>query len=802
MIKLYIDNKPADIDASTSVSISLSIASVTSIEHGKAGYSKSITIPATPLNRLLLGDCEQINNRDMFNSDTHTARIEYDGFTVIDGEMLMTECNLNGAGSYKFNIIGGSKNWANHAAKYSISTLKINYSEILSGNLILNSWTDKNSCVCFLPVEREIYQLTNSSVSLMPAARILSSRDYHPFIHIRTLLETIFKEASYDIVSEFFNTDFFNSLYMSGRYPFRDAESLKDSMDFKAGRFADVSATADEFGRVFADPYSNYNSIGNIVDTANPDEKQNGVSAEGVFNNGGCFKNENRGICFIPTSEVSVSFDYHFKYITQYTIMSREELSGFNTITLPGNDTRSFKITNSFTPRRNNFQAGKNHRIVVFNHVYGTQYRLIADQITNEDADPDNLQETDTQELIISTFGARSILVSHNSEYTLTNLRLLVYSGSAYIPYDGDWELYDGYIGEYGEKEVDVKLRGKCERISPSKPKYFDTLYFSGAEPGTRITIECGTEITPVFNPHPTEGSKLDFGQVACYTENRASLINAIKNMFNLCFYTDNLTKKVYIEPRKNFFSDDVIIDMSDRIDFSMPIKTQELGDDMSRIQIFKYRSGDKTVAKWNLNNDDEFGTWKAEINNHFASENDTIYENTLFAPSINTDNCMPNALSALLIQTSDSGSSNDYEDFNFTPKIVCYKGLVPLNNNEQWNYPSYGTEYPFAGFHYPDGNLCEPFTLCFEDRDGVNGLHEYWDENIKYYNFSKKVTLYLHLYPEEVEALLIPNSLKHDFRAKFAMTIDGEKSFYRLEEICDYNPKATSTKCIFIKIV
>ena len=59
MIRLYIDNQEADLDPLSTLSVSLSIASLTSTSWGRASYSKSITIPATPLNRRLMGDCEQ-----------------------------------------------------------------------------------------------------------------------------------------------------------------------------------------------------------------------------------------------------------------------------------------------------------------------------------------------------------------------------------------------------------------------------------------------------------------------------------------------------------------------------------------------------------------------------------------------------------------------------------------------------------------------------------------------------------------------------------------------------------------------
>ncbi len=119
MTTLYIDNRPADFDLSSSIAISLSTASVTSLEKGKTGYSRSIVIPATPLNRELMGDCEQLHSRNRFNAARHMARVECDGFTIIDGVMMLSECKLNDGGYYKFNIIGGNTDeWGMTTPKY------------------------------------------------------------------------------------------------------------------------------------------------------------------------------------------------------------------------------------------------------------------------------------------------------------------------------------------------------------------------------------------------------------------------------------------------------------------------------------------------------------------------------------------------------------------------------------------------------------------------------------------------------------------------------------------------------------
>lgn len=83
---------------------------------------------------------------------------------------------------------------------------------------------------------------------------MLTFRDYHPFLHVKSLLEQIAKQAGYTIQSQFFASDLFNSLYISGAYPEKDTGLLLERMGFLAKRFQPAEATADRFGRVYADP--------------------------------------------------------------------------------------------------------------------------------------------------------------------------------------------------------------------------------------------------------------------------------------------------------------------------------------------------------------------------------------------------------------------------------------------------------------------------------------------------------------------------------------------------------------------
>ena len=73
--------------------------------------------------------------------------------------------------------------------------------------MIFASWTDA-SPVKFFPIHRDEYEQQNSSTDLLPAERLLSVDDYHPFLHIATLVGQIFREAGYDVKAGFWTRRF------------------------------------------------------------------------------------------------------------------------------------------------------------------------------------------------------------------------------------------------------------------------------------------------------------------------------------------------------------------------------------------------------------------------------------------------------------------------------------------------------------------------------------------------------------------------------------------------------------------
>lgn len=176
--------------------------------------------------------------------------------------------------------------------------------------------------------------------------------------------------------------------------------------------------------------------------------------------------------------------------------------------------------------------------------------------------------------------------------------RLEVLGSDGWKPYDGDWALYAGYVGEEGETTVEIRVRTASERVSPAQPRYFDQIYFAGAAPGTPITVHRECSLRPLFLPDPGFGSSLSFTDVAQVEIRQIELLEALAHLFNLRFYSEEGRKVVWVEPEEEFLGAGPEADWSDRTDFSQPVEMKDLALELHEERTWCYREGDGTVRR------------------------------------------------------------------------------------------------------------------------------------------------------------------------------------------------------------
>lgn len=778
-MELAIDSVRCDCDGARMGGIDLDTARAGSPEACRMGYTLTFTLPSTPTNDSLFGYPADVQSGSNFNDAYHEGVVTVGGEEIFRGSAYLIAARVGAAETlYEVAVTGGSAAWAKNIALKRFNAIPIEYAGVLTPSAICASWQDEDTPVRFFPVHRDSYEVTNSSVSLLPAERILSTDDYHPFISADSLLRAIFADEGYELRSDFMQSDLFRSLYVSGAYAATDTASQRRRMDFKARRTADASAEADASGRVYCSDAVKVNSLGVFVTTASAEE------AEGAFDPNGVFRSDGESICFAPPSSVEAGFEYHIKYVTDYRIASRTRLRGFDEVYLNTGAIFKYTLANPFADRREEtLRKGYRYLAAVFSHADGAEYSLR----TSEGA-------------VIAQFASRTAYVVMPSDCTRPVLYRKAASETSFSPYYGDWALYDGSVTETGRREVELTVRTDPQTVTPSSPFRFDRMFFQGAEAGMNIVLSRDSWLRPRFSASPGLGAAIEFADVAHVQCTQMELVDALRQMFDLMFLTDERDKAVRIEPRRDFYLRSDPIDWTPKIDFSHCVEITERAADCRRRRTFAYGEADTTVAKFDSAHDTALGSWSVVMRSHSAPEGRLTDRNVLFAPTLSLAGKYANAPSAMIMQVRDRDEEYSTEDMNFTPRIVRYMGMYPLARGERWGFPSEGTGYPLAAFHCGATAAAEPFTLCFEDRDGAEGLHAFYDERIEREQCGHKVSLHLRLTPSDM-ALLTGADTEHSLQRRlFRLDIGGACGIYTLQRIEGYDPSEPSTRCVFLQ--
>lgn len=783
-MELTIDGITCDLGAESIAVPGYDASQTEVLDAAREGRSLTLEIPFSKRNDPILGHARDPNSAEAFNKSLHRAELSHDGARMIEGTVRLLAVEDN---CYRIEIRSGGAQWAELAARSNLADLEFDWQTRLTPTNIFESW-ESSDPVKFLPVHHDSYEQVNSSSDLLPAERILAVEDYHPFLHLAPIVEQIFANAGYRVKSNFFTSDLFQSLYMSGAYASHDTAAAVNRMGFFARRLAPATASANESGRVWANPDVLANSLGNIVETATPQSiDTDGEVVSGLFNNGNCFSIHNGKIVFTPPSEVDVGFEYYLKYTTQHRILSRTRLKGFDTIYLGTNANFEFQLANRYEDMRNNITINFTYRVIVFNHEEGSQYRL-------------TFTRNGVNNIVWTSFSTRSALVTTPVSGMVAKPGLQIYNGSEWIEYTDDWALYKGYIGETGETTVDVKLRSQAEHITPESPKFFNQIYITGADEGMQITLHKECSLRPLFRSGPAHGSTINFADVSRQSIRQSELLEALAHLFNLRFYTEPGTQTVWIEPEPEFYDTGNTVDWSRRTDLSQPVIREQTAPLIHETRTWELQDGDGAVSRFNAEEQTTLGAWSIKAESYATMQGEKKLRNPLFAPTLNSAGHYLNAPSALLPQVGDRDDAED-DGTNFSTRIVRYVGIKPLPDNERWGYPSGRNEYPLAAFLFAGDGQTDPFTLGFEDRDGAQGLHRYYDRQLHREEVGERISLALKIPPHEFAALFTPGTGSPDIRSVFRISTGNGTVRAILRKIESYDPRKASVRCLFERI-
>ena len=317
-------------------------------------------------------------------------------------------------------------------------------------------------------------------------------------------------------------------------------------------------------------------------------------------------------------------------------------------------------------------------------------------------------------------------------------------------------------------------------------------MYLYGAEAGQQLTLSRDCRLKAIFTASPSIGSVLSFADVAAYNVTQAELLTSLAEMFNLRIFSNEAARKVYIEPYDEFYSSEVV-DWSDRLLRSEPIKAEDMAAECHQIRTLTYRSEvEGAVERFNREWQTTLGRWSRTTDSLVALQGEKREVHSLFSPTLSVAGVVASAPSAWLLEVGDRDADALADG---ALRIVRYEGLRTLPAGQRWGFPSYGTSYPLAAFHLP-----EEFTLCFEDRDSVKGLHRYYDNEWRRDELRRTLIVSLLLWPEQVAALWEYGSQNPNLGSTFQLLSSGESAKYNLQSVESYDAGSSVARCRFVR--
>lgn len=708
-----------------------------------------------------------------FNDSYHYGEVVVDGVVLFAGVVsyLSTEYH-DGEAYYNIKIAAGGADWADKAATTKLRQIPIDAERRVDLSSISESWSDDNP-IKMLPMNRDSYPEANNT-GLYEIYTPKLPQDYHPFISVKTLVDKILSgNEEYNIKSDFIDSEFFDRLMISGAYRGMESEAAYATMGFNAVRTTSTTAEADALGRVDVAVPNKGRNLGAFVDTVNPTSvDENGDLCEGAYSNGGCFSFVNDVPQFRPKRDVDVAFDLHFSYTTEYKMLSSKWLKGFTDLYVGSGCYINVALPNPYLDRRNGVSANTRYKLIIFDYDPTAKYRLSG---------------------VGDVSGQISTVVF--SSAPPSRIRLLKYDdvSSLYIEFVGDWALYDGYVSESGERSVAFTIRTPYERCSPSSPRIFNNIYFSGAEPGQKMTLHSGCSITPVFGGTAGYGERLTFEDVANHDITSLEIMDALAHMFNLCIYTHRPSNTIFVEPYDDFFNGD-IVDWRSRQRDDNALYQECVADSFMATQL-GYQPSDGAVGQCYDDDNEEFGAWRHHIDSYATKQSLNNRPNPLFHPTASMPTLVGTAPSASVLVVGDRDSAE--EEPYVEPRIVLYYGLQSLPKGEYWPTPYDKSAYPLAEFH----SVEQGESLCFEDRDGITGLHRYYDNELMECAKRQMLTTDIYLPPEQYVALLDPNSPGANLRSRFRLNVKNSGALFRLDAIEGYDTATYLARCRFQRL-
>lgn len=279
---IYLDGVWQELELSSDIGFVLeyNIAEIKDIAKRKSSFSKTITLPDSDMNRLVLQGLFDSNNVIVSDLDIDTKFILLRDYVEIMSGNILINAVKEDEGQFKYEAV--LKSETNQLMKNigdkELTDLDFSYmNHTYDGENVVATWTASNSLGYFYPLidynfilDRESLQSDgyNSPVGLGGLSG-LNNKLWRPAIFVRNILDKIIQDAGYNYTSNFFDN---NSTYNNLILPFI-LEDLKTTSDFIRDNSFTVGLTFSgtgltdpdyDFDFTYADQVLSHNDLINL----------------------------------------------------------------------------------------------------------------------------------------------------------------------------------------------------------------------------------------------------------------------------------------------------------------------------------------------------------------------------------------------------------------------------------------------------------------------------------------------------------------------------------------------------------
>lgn len=841
MIEIYLDGVQLEVPQDISIGLNLGIADFANPITASGAYTQTVEIPRTPHNDIAFKFSGEVLSAEMFNHSEHSARIVEDGCELVEGRAFLEGVSQT---SYNMQVVGEEVGWVENIRDKKLSEIQgktIGYYGPDEWGELIGSTAEYYPELSFVLMQHgHWYQDTDDK----PIRRTwVTYNDLIPIVKLYTLLEHLFVSHTI-VVSDSLRKALHQTYVSMGWKAYEEANVLAEDMGFEvtgnllnADSDSELKATITDDNRLASLP---------VFDTI--EEDKNGVLSieDGI-------------VKFTPSQQVNMALEIKTRYRTStvfYTTDFQDKDGGWGDVAIGGPyfaDELYASVAEYFPfvlfRIEDSLEWGGKTLLNKGNYYKSIYTRHTASSF-DKDLSPSNMPlcyvevknpeqyesigyifqyyymgETNPSDDFVRKAYRPTCLSVTNSQIVRTNQsivsdwkgrdRFVLGIYPALRGKDGLLYVYNRPNTDYGNAPTegvmvytlsedqhltfDVALKTPVKSYSASSHTISNLLFGSSFySSGITVYGTAGGSLKPSFEwgVPIREGVKLsDVGGDALAED----MLRSIMQLYNLTIYTNPKTKQVHLYSCADFWNNN-IVDWSDRIDLDRDISVSAMGDTIGKSVTLQYADSSPRIDYYNDRHSLPYFAYKKALSTKMTKE-EKEFANSLFTPAYMAKVAEEfGSGEGKVPAVAKKGEEGNVLDFNLAD-VQHTLVLIP-EGDEQADLASLPLNMEvfgdMGGIQPPMSAVIDGVaTLSFADKDGIEGLHKYYDKQIALWEKAKRLTCYCRVEAWEIEALR-HNSDNINFRSLFKLNINGEDIYGRLESI-EYEPTNTTNKCVFI---